>query len=515
VPIERRSTTPIRFGPFEVDSVSGELRKHGVRVKLQEQPLKILEFLLEHPGDVVLREELRQRLWPADTFVDFDHGLYNAIKRLRESLGDTAETPRFIETLPRRGYRFIGLVDGAPHSQELSSPSWPTGAIAPPTSRLRQALNRVALAATGLLLVGALSITLNVGGLRDRLMGMARNSNRSGAVFAGSSDIPEPIHPSNPKAAEYLLQGRSHISNAYEAVVQESGTMKLSEEEFSKGITLIERAIQEDPDYVPAYLSLAKAILGEPPHHNLRPKAQAALLKALALEEANADAHLLMAEYLEFGLGWDEPENHYKRAIQLRPGSAQVHEAYAEYMDAVGRFQDGMKEHQKAQQLDRNTDYLSSSPLIPLMERLERKRKFMAINPPAGYDYWMRGEMEFEAGQYTDAVKDWAGIARDYGWTKEADSWEKAFAAGGPVALANSVAGVFDEIAKHRWFPRDLIIDAHLYTGDREATLAWLQTAAKEDDRRVLRHLRSDYRWDPYRSDPRFQQIIHIAGLAP
>jgi TolB-like protein/DNA-binding winged helix-turn-helix (wHTH) protein/Tfp pilus assembly protein PilF len=110
VPIERRSTTPIRFGPFEVDSVSGELRKHGVRVKLQQQPLQILEFLLEHPGDVVTREELRQRLWPADTFVDFDHGLYNAIKRLREALGDVADTPRFIETVPKRGYKFIGEV---------------------------------------------------------------------------------------------------------------------------------------------------------------------------------------------------------------------------------------------------------------------------------------------------------------------------------------------------------------------------------------------------------------------
>jgi hypothetical protein len=112
-------------------------------------------------------------------------------------------------------------------------------------------------------------------------------------------------------------------------------------------------------------------------------------------------------------------------------------------------------------------------------------------------------------------VKDWAGIAREYGWVKEADSWEKAFAAGGPGALAKSVAMSLDEIAKHRWFPRDFIIDAHLYTGDREATLAWLQTAAQEDDSRVLRHLRSDYRWDPYRSNPRFQQIIHIAGLAP
>src|SRR5262252_2319040 len=102
----------IRFSTFEVDLRAGELRKQGVKVKLQEQPFQILQVLLEHPGEVVTREELQHRIWPADTFVDFDHGLYNAIKRLREALGDTADTPRFIETLPKRGYRFIATVNG-------------------------------------------------------------------------------------------------------------------------------------------------------------------------------------------------------------------------------------------------------------------------------------------------------------------------------------------------------------------------------------------------------------------
>src|SRR4029077_11243654 len=102
----------VRFGVFEADLRSGELRKQGVKVKLQEQPFQILRILLEHPGEVVSREELQQKIWPADTFVDFDHGLNNAIRRLREALGDTADTPRFIETLPKRGYRFIGPVNG-------------------------------------------------------------------------------------------------------------------------------------------------------------------------------------------------------------------------------------------------------------------------------------------------------------------------------------------------------------------------------------------------------------------
>jgi len=110
-----RSTPPgriVRFGVFEVDLCAGELRKSGMRIKLHGQPLEVLGMLLQRPGEVIPREELRQKLWPTDTFVDFDHGVNTAINRLREALGDSAETPRFIETVPRRGYRFIGAVNG-------------------------------------------------------------------------------------------------------------------------------------------------------------------------------------------------------------------------------------------------------------------------------------------------------------------------------------------------------------------------------------------------------------------
>src|SRR5713226_4804470 len=102
----------LRFGPFEADVRAGELRKGGLKVKLQDQPFRILVMLLERPGELVTREEIHQKLWPADTFVDFDHGLNNAVNRLRETLGDSAETPRFIETLHKRGYRFIAPVNG-------------------------------------------------------------------------------------------------------------------------------------------------------------------------------------------------------------------------------------------------------------------------------------------------------------------------------------------------------------------------------------------------------------------
>lgn len=108
--VEPSSQQLIRFGVFELDPQAGELRRHGARVKLQEQPFLILRILLENPGRVVTREDLRKRIWPADTFVEFDHGLYSALARLRDALGDSAESPRFIETIPRRGYRFIAPV---------------------------------------------------------------------------------------------------------------------------------------------------------------------------------------------------------------------------------------------------------------------------------------------------------------------------------------------------------------------------------------------------------------------
>lgn len=108
------SVSLVQFGPFEVNFRAGELLQHGHKIRLQDQPLQVLAMLLEKPGEVVTREEVKNRLWSSDTFVDFDHGLNNAINRLREALNDSADAPKFIETLPRRGYRFIGEVKRDP-----------------------------------------------------------------------------------------------------------------------------------------------------------------------------------------------------------------------------------------------------------------------------------------------------------------------------------------------------------------------------------------------------------------
>jgi cholera toxin transcriptional activator len=112
----------VRFGVFEADARSGELRKSGLRLRLQEQPFRVLMVLVSRAGDVVTRDELRQQLWPGDTFVDFDHGLNTAINKLRDVLADSATNPRFIETLPRRGYRFVAQVERVNGDPVVQSP---------------------------------------------------------------------------------------------------------------------------------------------------------------------------------------------------------------------------------------------------------------------------------------------------------------------------------------------------------------------------------------------------------
>lgn len=114
----------IRFGVFQLDLVAGELRKSGVRVRLQEQPLQILMVLLGRPGEVVTRDDLRQKLWPGDTFVDFDHSLNTAVNKIREALDDSASRPQYVETVARRGYRFIGTIESDIPEQTITATSF-------------------------------------------------------------------------------------------------------------------------------------------------------------------------------------------------------------------------------------------------------------------------------------------------------------------------------------------------------------------------------------------------------
>src|SRR5713226_9684457 len=176
----------IRFGLFEVDTRSGELRRQGSKVSLQEQPFQALVLLLERPGEVVTREELRKKLWPENTFVDFERGLNKAINKLRAALRDDAEKPRFIETLPQHGYRFIASLEGVlpgspPDSTDQEPPTANHESIdltvekphaeIPESSRARPQRRRVWLAFLACASLVALLVGFNAGGLRRRILG--------------------------------------------------------------------------------------------------------------------------------------------------------------------------------------------------------------------------------------------------------------------------------------------------------------------------------------------------------
>lgn len=199
--------TVFRFAAFQVDLSSGELRKHGIKIRLQEQPFQILAMLLERPGEVITRDELHQKLWPSNTFVDFDVGLNSAILRLRAALGDSADKPRFVETLPRRGYRFIAPIErdgsgelkiGPSRISELSA-----GADVSATAKATGASRRVLMLgiASAFAIVLSLLFAVNMGGLRKRLLGaFTRPSIHSIAVLPLDNLTGDP-------AQEYFADG--------------------------------------------------------------------------------------------------------------------------------------------------------------------------------------------------------------------------------------------------------------------------------------------------------------------
>jgi DNA-binding winged helix-turn-helix (wHTH) protein/Tol biopolymer transport system component len=168
---DAKSNGLVKFGVYEVDSRVGELRRNGLKVKLQEQPFQLLTLLLERPGELVSRDELQKRLWPSDTFVDFDHGLNAAVKRLRDALGDSAENPRFVETLARRGYRFLAPING--HVAEVP---------AIPTTRKNHAR---LIAAIVVLIAAGIVIGFRIGHLRGQPLAPLEQR-----LTANSSDAP-------------------------------------------------------------------------------------------------------------------------------------------------------------------------------------------------------------------------------------------------------------------------------------------------------------------------------------
>jgi len=200
---------PISFGLFEVDQHAGELRKQGLRIKLRDQPFQILLLLLARPGEVVSREELQKKLWPADTFVDFDRGLNKAVNHLRDALGDSAESPRFIETLPKRGYRFIAPVDaGHPNGHALAERLEPWGQAAGANSE-SQVVKRKLSAGLPWMIAGLASVVAAISGA---------------LLWRATRPVDRPMIRFSIDLGPEAIRGRAETGEFYNPVISPDGT---------------------------------------------------------------------------------------------------------------------------------------------------------------------------------------------------------------------------------------------------------------------------------------------------
>jgi TolB-like protein/DNA-binding winged helix-turn-helix (wHTH) protein/Tfp pilus assembly protein PilF len=619
------SATVLRFGPIEVDLRAAELRRQGRKVKLQEQPLQVLAMLLERPGDVVTREELRQKLWPADTFVDFDHGLNSAVARLREALNDSADRPKYIETITRRGYRFIGQLDNASNTEtaivEISNPqnslqspvpAWkkwaPVAAglglfaILFPTYLLRhaapsQALNKkidsiavlpfenaAASAETDFLAdgitQGAIDRLSRLGDLKVISMGsVSRYRGRQGdpkqighdlgvrsimlghiefredrilvmAELVDASDgthlwgeqydrkVSDAVSLQEDIAREIATRLEVHLSAQQEKLLRTRHTRdfeayeiylrgryywnRRSQQDLQRGIAYFEQAIDRDPANALAYAGLAdsyfvRAISGALPTQEAMPKAKAAALKALEIDDSLAEAHTSLAQITaNYEWNWSKAEAEYKRAIELNPSYSTGHHYYATFLNAMGRHAEALEEMKRAQELD---------PLSPAISSFVGRAYYYAGRTDDAIrqdQNVLESEPSFEmarsflirsleqVGRFEDAIAQLKIEEAQQGrGSEQAAARLRAYRATG-------AAGYWREVLRE---PQNGTAGADLDTaaiyarlGDKDPAFALLNRAYDQHNMWLM-NLKVDPRFDNLRSDARFQSLLDRVGL--
>jgi len=475
----------LRFGVFEVDVRSGELRKQGVRLRLQGRPFELLAALLDRPGELVTREELRRRLWPAETFVDFDHGLNNAVNRIREALGDRAGSPRFIETLPRRGYRFIAPVEDLPSAPAPSSDARPR-----PARRRGAGL----WAAAALLVVAGASAALLLNGALGP----------SAPVATGTPDSP---------AYQAYLKGRYH-------------QRKPDPASWRQARQFFEDAVRLDAAFARGHAALAATLnqlgaSGVMPPGEALPQAHAAAERALALDPRLAEA-LLALGTAKLRMDWDWPgaERAYREAIASEPDLSSAHHNYALLLAARGRWDESLAAIARARDLNPldvavHADagrvlYLArryDEAIAQLTSTLEFEPRHPAALKLLSDAYLRKGMRREAAGvfaRWLEAV----GVRED-----ERSVAARLLAEGGTPRLArrnltNPAGKRLDAFG----VPMKVAL-SHAAIGHRDRALDWLERAYGQKDPRLI-FLNVDPDFDPLRGEARFQRLLRHVGLS-
>jgi DNA-binding winged helix-turn-helix (wHTH) protein/Tfp pilus assembly protein PilF len=496
----------VRFGVFEADVCSGELRKNGIKVKIQDLPFRALKLFLSHPNEVLNRDRFRQELWPEGVFVDFDHGISSAINRLRDALGDSADNPIFIETVERRGYRWIAPTHrpDAPPGPVLVMPEVAKNTEPSSTPALRWRF----------LLFPALLLILVVWSLWPKFHSAKANAARPATVPAVKSD--PAVHPANSDAEQFYLKGRFYWE-------------KRTPDGLNKAVDFFTQAIVHDPNYAPAYVGLADCynLMREytmMPASEAYPRALAAAQKAVELDDHSSEAHASLAFVLVYGT-WKvaDADREFRRAIELNPNNAVAHHWYATYLFTVGRHSESLQEIERAQSLDPASKSIlaDKGDLLWASGRQDEGAALLKQLETAEPDFvsphrYLKG-IYFASGDYALYLEEWkkqATLMRDNPRLKLVYAAEKGFATGGKQGMLQSMRELEMKLYERGQESAYALAETDSLLGNKNEALHYLQVAFEKHDESTVQ-IGNDAGFNNLHSDPTYQSLIARMGLPP
>ena len=476
----------VTFGPFQLDLKTGELRRAGAAVKLQPQPARLLALLVSRAGQLVTREEIRRQLWDAETFVDFDQSVNFSIRQIRATLNDDADRPCYVETVPRRGYRFIAPVRSITEANGALMPV-PDAGRAPVIGRLRPRGRRASVAIGALAAVVALIAAV-----------LYRTEGRPRAAT---------VRPIDPAAREQVVLGRFFLAKSNPA-------------DTVKAIELFEAAIARDKKYAEAYAGLARAynrlgsvfIAGRSPA-DARMRAVAAATRAIQLDSGLADAYAALGDTMLHELEWVQAEKALTEALRLNPDHAEAHTSYASYLIARGRGAEAI--HEARRGLDLAPASVGARHTLAWMLYFNheydaaRGELEKTLQMEAGFTLarWRLGQVEIVAGRFADAVRELERAGQDAGRTPAVlGLLAMAYAGLGRHAAARHLADELQVRGSTEVVPPSAIALAYIGAGDPSHAIASLQAAYDSHDNYVI-YMCADPLLDSLRADARFQAL--------
>jgi DNA-binding winged helix-turn-helix (wHTH) protein len=494
----------VRFGVFEADLRAGELRRNGVKVRLQDLPFRALTVLLNRPAEVITREEFRQALWPADVFVDFEQGISSAVMRLRDALRDSADNPVFIETIERRGYRWIGPIQRvepvAERSRGIEPAEKPVVAAesAPKASPWRNVVFMIPLLA----LLFAVWIF--------------RPGNRDTKASAKSSaPVGRSLHQAaNREAEEAYLKGRFYWN-------------KRTPESLNQALDAFKEAIARDPNYSDAYVGLADSynLLREfsaMPGNEAYFKAFAAAKQAVELDPRSSEARASLGFVTFWGM-WDaaDAEKEFRRAIELDPNNVKAHHWYATFLHALLRHDEALTEIDRARALapDSSSILADKAELqwaagnheqgLQLLQQLEAAEPdFISPHVYLRLDY-------FEIGDYPNYVtelKKNAQLTHDVAQSSVAEAAAEGLAQGGEHGLLEAQLLAQRKLYGPGKVSPYYVAQTEARLGNKGEAIRYLTLCVQSHDEVVLNVI-GDQGFASLHGDPAFQQLLAKIGL--